>query len=450
MHKLSSDSRPPRKRHAGRTLIGIGAALASTLPLAALSANNAAAATPTAPPPLTVLSSQPGWSHGEDLFVTPTGDIETYAQGEEILSPEGQDLWFHAAPAGIDATDFRTQTYDGQTVLTFWQGTETEGRGNGTDYIYNDRYQQIATVNAGNGLSADAHEFYITPQNTALITAYQPATANLSSSGGPADQSVVNGVVQEIDIKTGAVLWEWNSADHVPYSASEQPLPANPSETWDWFHINAIKFNTNGDLLIDARNTWAAYEVDRHSGDVVWTLGGRDSSFSEQAAPGQTLDDANEIFAWQHDPEPLGNGYYSVFDDEATIGAPDFSESRVVTVKLDERDHVATLVSSDDEPNGGLASSQGNAQTTDFGDLLVGWGSLPYVSAFSRSGQVVFNAELPTGVNTYRAYLEPWNTSSQSGGYRGGKGPGYAGKDGGYRNDPGDKGAHGRSYGKDR
>ena len=108
-------------------------------------------------------------------------------------------------------------------MLTWWQGLENGGEGNGTDYIYNDRFQPVATVSAGNGLQADAHEFYITPWNTALITAYQHTTANLTSIGGPADQAVVNGVVQEIDIRTGAVLWEWNSAQHVPYSASGSP-----------------------------------------------------------------------------------------------------------------------------------------------------------------------------------------------------------------------------------
>ena len=66
-------------------------------------------------------------------------------------------------PQGRTAADFRTQTYRGQPVLTWWQGTGLGGSSSGTDYIYNDQYQQIATVKAGNGLSADGHEFLITP-----------------------------------------------------------------------------------------------------------------------------------------------------------------------------------------------------------------------------------------------------------------------------------------------
>jgi hypothetical protein len=168
-----------------------------------------------------------------------------------------------------------------------------------------------------------------------------------------------------------------------------------------------VHLDTNGNLLIDARDTWTTYEVNRHSGQIIWQLGGKASSFRLQAAPGQSLDDAGEIFAWQHDPEALGHDVYTFFDNEST-GTPEFPESRVVTVKLDERDRVATLIGSEDQPEGLAAASQGNAQTIAEGDAFVGWGSLPYISEFGPSGQLLFNAEFPTGVNTYRAYLQPW------------------------------------------
>jgi Arylsulfotransferase (ASST) len=376
----------------------------------ALATTSSASAAPTSPPPVTILTSTPFIGPG-DIFITPSGDTSTYANGPEILDRHGNVVWFHPNPPGQSATDFRTQTYEGQQVLTWWQGTSVAGHGYGTDYIYNSHFQQIATVNAGNGLQADAHEFYITPWNTALITAYETTTANLTSIGGPPDQTVYDGVVQEIDIATGKVLFQWNSADHVPYSESQVLLPASPSTPWDWFHVNAVHLDTDGDLLIDARNTWAAYKVNRRTGDIIWQLGGKGSSFSLRAAPGQVLDSAGEIFAWQHDPEALGHGLYTFFDDDA---APtELPYSRAVYVQLDYRTHVATLVASDNQPEGLSAVATGNAQPTVFGDLFVGWGTLPYFSEFSPSGQLLFNAEFPAGVSTYRAYLLPW----QSGGF---------------------------------
>ena len=300
-------------------------------------------------------------------------------------------------------------------MLTWWQGTGLGGLAQGTDYIYNDHYQPIATVNAGNGLSADGHEFLITPQNTALILAYTTATADLTSIGGPANQTVIDGVVQEIDIRTGKVLFQWNSADHVPYSQSEQPLPASASTPWDWFHINAVHIDSDGNLLIDARDTWTTYKVNRRSGAIIWQLGGKASSFTLRAAPGQTLNNAGDIFAWQHDPESLGHGEYTFFDNESagvantgTDSTAEFGLSRAVRVVLDERRRTATLVASYNQPEGLTAPSQGNAQTTSDGNLLVGWGSLPYLSEFSRSGALLFNAQFPTGVNSYRAYSFPW------------------------------------------
>jgi Arylsulfotransferase (ASST) len=292
-------------------------------------------------------------------------------------------------------------------VLTWWQGTGFGGLSTGTDYISNDRYQQIAEVNAGNGYSADGHEFLITPQNTALITSYATATADLTSIGGPAGQAVIDGIVQEIDISTGKVLFQWNSAGHVPYRDSHNPLPGSAAMPWDWFHINAVHLDTDGNLLISSRYTWTVYKVNRHTGAIMWELGGKQSTFKLHAVPGQVLDSAGEIFAYQHDPEAIGNDEYTVFDDESdgTVALP---YSRVVTVKLDLAAKAATLVKSVKQPEGLLATAQWNAQTTRNGDLFVGWGALPFISEFSPSGQLLFNADLLAGL-TYRAYRLPWH-----------------------------------------
>jgi hypothetical protein len=406
------------KRSLGISVLGVivVAAVAATTP--ATAATKPAAST-LQPPPVKILTDEGGSQDG-DIFIAPYGDTGTYANGAEILSPDGKKvLWFHQAPAGDVDADFRTQTYDGKPVLTFWEGTGLGGVSSGVDYIYNDKYQLIATVKAGNELSADGHEFLITPQNTALILSYTTATANLTSIGGPADQTVIDGVAQEIDIKTGKVLFQWNSAGHVPYAESEQPLPASASDPWDWFHMNAVKLDTNGNLLIDARDTWTTYEVSPKTGKVLWQLGGKDSSFKLAAAKGQALDDAGEIFAWQHDPEAHGDGIYTFFDNEAAGTANtgddalvDLPYSRAITVKVDFRSRVATLISANAQPEAESAPSQGNVQVLKDGGEFVGWGSLPYFSQYSASGKLTFNAEFPAGVNSYRAYRLPWKPAT--------------------------------------
>jgi Arylsulfotransferase (ASST) len=79
-----------------------------------------------------------------------------------------------------------------------------------------------------------------------------------------------------------------------------------------------------------------------------------------------------------------------------------------VTVRLDLAARVATLVKSVSQPEGLVATAEGNAQTTRDGDLFVGWGELPFISEFSQSGRLLFNAKFPAGVSTYRAYRLPW------------------------------------------
>jgi hypothetical protein len=360
------------------------------------------------PPPLTVLTREPG--SGGDIFLGPAGG--GYRAGPEIVSPAGRVIWFHALPAGEGAADFRTQAYRGQPVLT-WCQLDAQSRTSPlpvvTDYIYSDRYREIAAVRAGNGYTTSWHEFVVTPWNTALIVADKIATANLTAMGGPADQKVIDGVVQEIDIATGKVLFQWSSAGHVPYRDSHQPLPPTANIPWDWFHINAVHLDTDGNLLVSSRFTWTIYKVNRRTGAVIWELGGKQSSFRLRAAPGQILDRAGEIFAFQHDPEAIGPDEYTVFDDEsAPLLGQQLPYSRVVTVRLDLAAKVATLVSSVVQPEHLLVGAMGNAQTTSSGNLLVGWGTLPYISEFGPSGRLLFNAQLPPGVSTYRAYLLPW------------------------------------------
>jgi hypothetical protein len=396
------DCRRSRLRQACRLAAVVVAVVTAMVATACTPANHGPGAAGQGPPPVTVLKEDAGTGNG-DIFIAPQGG--GYANGPEIVTNSGAVVWFHALPAGEIATDFRTQTYQGKPVLTWFQGMGLDG----TDYIYNDRYQQIAAVRAGNGYLTDFHEFLITPWNTALILADAFGTANLTSIGGPADQKVFNGIVQEIDIPTGKVLFQWNSADHVPYRDSHLPRPASAASAWDWFHINAVHLDADGNLLIDSRFTWTTYKVNLPTGKIMWELGGQQSTFKLTAAPGQVLDAAHEIFAFQHDPEAIGNGEYTFFDDESDGSTKLLRHSRAVTVKLDLTTNVATLVKSVDQPEGLLAPAEGNAQTTPNGDLFVGWGQLRYISEFSPSGQLLFNAELPADVSSYRAYRLPWS-----------------------------------------
>jgi hypothetical protein len=194
---------------------GAAAAVAAVIVLTGTSCSTVTSgASARAKAPAVIVLKQGANNSNGDIFITPAGGS---VSGPEIISNTGKVIWFHPLAAHELAADFRTQSYRGKPVLTWWQGPPDLGAvSGGTDYIYNDRYQKIAEVKGGNGHSADGQEFLITPWNTALIIADTITTANLTSIGGRADQKVVDSIVQEINISTGKVLFQWNAAAHVP------------------------------------------------------------------------------------------------------------------------------------------------------------------------------------------------------------------------------------------
>jgi hypothetical protein len=145
--------------------------------------------------------------------------------------------------------------------------------------IFDDAYREISRVRAGNGYRGDLHEFLITPQDTALLTAYAEVPADLSPVGGGKYGAVWDGIAQGVDIETGEVHFEWHSLDHVGVEEFYVAPLEDPAYIYDYFHINSIDVDYDGDLLISARNTWTVYKVDRATGEVVWRLGGKESDF---------------------------------------------------------------------------------------------------------------------------------------------------------------------------
>jgi hypothetical protein len=292
-------------------------------------------------------------------------------------------------------------------VLTWWQGTTLggAGHGEGEGVIADTSYHVIAHVHARHGYFADQHSFVLTPQGTALIEAYHETRADLSSAGGSRDGEVYDGIVQEIDLTTGRVMFEWHSLDHVRVADSYQPAPRDPSIPYDYFHINSVGLSADGNLLISSRHTWTVYEVDRQTGRIIWRLGGKHSDF--ELGPGVR-------FAWQHNPMPVGSDELRIFDNESN-GRPVRPESRVITLRLDRASKTATLVDSIEHPGRLSVPSQGNSELLPAGDLFVGWGRLGRFSEFGPNGKLLLDAVFPPGYDTYRAYRFPWVGHPSSG-----------------------------------
>ena len=328
----------------------------------------------------------------QDLFLTPQyGPLQ---DGPMILDANGKLVYFKPMPGRDVAADLRVQDYLGQRVLTWWQGYTNAGVGLGQDEIYNSSYQEMAQVHAADGLSADLHEFLLTPQGTALIVAYYPVYWDSRAVGGKRNQIVLDSVVQEIDIPTGLELFQWDSLDHVPVQDSE--VTVKHSFLFDYFHVNSVDLDSDGNLIVSARNTWAAYKINHSSGAVMWTLGGKQSSF--RMGPGAS-------FAFQHDVRLRGSGdrQVSLFDDGA--GPPTIHhQSRGLMLRLNLQHKTASVVSVREHSPPLRARFQGNVQQLPGGGELIGWGQQPYFTEFGPAGRVLMDARFVANTSSYRAY----------------------------------------------
>jgi len=348
------------------------------------------------PPKLTV--TRRGQVSPGLIFLAPKREVDQ--AGPMIVDSAGRLVWFHPLDTkGV--ADFKVQAYGGRPVLTWWRGRADKGVGDGYYVIMDDSYREVAHVTAGNGLAGDIHEFLLTPRNTALLTVYRRMPRDLSSVDGPREGTIFEGVVQEVDVASGKVLFEWHSADHVALDESyvEAPPAAQgaKAQPFDYFHVNSIEEEPNGNLLVSARNTRAVYEIDRTDGRVLWRLGGKRSDFS--MGPGTR-------FAWQHDARRHADGTITIFDNGADPKVED--HSRVLVLRADPATRRATLVRSYSHPRRLLAGSQGNAELLPDGHVFVGWGAQPYFTEFDRTGAVVLDGHFGTDADSYRVFRFPW------------------------------------------
>jgi hypothetical protein len=346
-----------------------------------------------APPAVSVTGTATG-----DVFLAPKSVAGQ--SGPMILDAHGGLVWFHPEPKGVIPNDLKVQTYRGQPVLTWWEGkTNSRGYGHGSWVIADRSYHEIARVRAGDGLYGDLHDMQLTSRGTALVTVYHVVRADLSSVGSTKDGHAVDSIVQEVDVATGKVMFSWHSLDHVALTESHAGPPApGHSFPYDYFHVNSVSVEPDGNLLVSGRNTWALYEIDRRTGAVLWRLGGLRSDF----ALGPDVQ-----FAWQHDARRQPDGTITLFDNESTPKVR--PASRLLTLRVDTTARTVSLAAALTHPDGVLADAEGNQQRLAGGNVFAGWGLAGRASELDGAGQLVFDLKLPAGYDTYRAFTFPWD-----------------------------------------
>jgi hypothetical protein len=351
------------------------------------------------PPRMDVTTLASGTADGLVFLTTKVPDGQN---GLTILDNAGELVWYGVPELPIDMQfDLRVQQYQGQPVLTWAEAAMTVGYGFGHYVIADSAYRTIADLGVGNGYpGGDVHEFLLSSRDTALVILYHPVEWDLSSIGGSRYAGVIDNIVQEIEVETGRVLFEWHSLDHVALDEAQNAYDITSENPYDYFHLNSVGETPDGNLIISARHTFACYKLDRRTAEVVWRLNGTKSDF--QMGEGTH-------FAWQHDARVHENGEFTLFDNhEANQDLEATTWSRGMVLDLDEEAMTATLLREYIHPTEILSTSQGNLQVLPNGNAFVGWGSAPVFSEFSHDGELIFNGRFPQGSQSYRAYRFPW------------------------------------------
>lgn len=328
--------------------------------------------------------------------------------GPLILDQTGRIVWFHplaAEPSSPQrAFNVSVQHYGGQPVLCWFAGVVTGshgvGYGLGSYTIVGTDYGQIAQVSGQGGYQGDLHEFQVTPEGTALFTCYGQAQGRVRVGGRVRSVPYLYGVIQEVEISSGKLLWQWRSDRHVALSESYKAPVLEPGWVWDYFHINAISIDPDDrNLVISGRNTCACYKIDRRTGRVLWRLGGKHSDFAMGSGT---------RFHFQHDANIHPYGLLTLFDNEG--GPPQLAaQSRALVLAIDAARRRVSLVHAFRHQPAVYSDALGSVQPVGDGTWFVGWGRATDFTRYSSSGEVLFDGHLSPGSSSYRAFLQQWN-----------------------------------------
>jgi Arylsulfotransferase (ASST) len=363
------------------------------------------------PPKVTITTADP--SLEGDIFTDPIPAPEIHPgekkllefepvgpNGLMILNPEGKLLYWRQFKEEVGSV-FEPVKYEGKTALAWWQGKVTEAAyGLGEGVIANTAYEPIAYVKAGNGEQADIHELYVTPEGQAYIIAVEPVCMpECNEEHVP----VLDDEIQEIDIRTGLVMWSWNALGHVPEGYTEAVVSGG---VFDPYHMNSIQALPEHKLLISMRDTSGVYEIEQNTGKLLWEISPEHSTFTKRKGV---------EFHFQHDARLFGKHLetLSLFDDEA--GPPFYGPSKGLLLKLSKK--AVSLEHAYENPQQTVTVAEGGMQVLPHGEALLSFGATQYIAEFSKSGgkkkngKLLFEAELPKGDGTYRVTRIPWSAT---------------------------------------
>ncbi|MDR3668079.1 MAG: aryl-sulfate sulfotransferase [Ignavibacteriaceae bacterium] len=261
----------------------------------------------------------------------------------------------------------------------------------------------IDTFQCGNGYVTFPADFRLLPNGHSLAFAMDPEPVDMTQYGGSPDANAVGVVIQELDASKN-VVFQWRTWDYLPVTDSYVDITG---QTVDLIHANAIDVDNSGNIVFSMRHLSSVIKIDRQTGNIIWTLGGKQNQFTfinehESNSP--------NYFSFQHDVRVLPNGNITLFDN-GNQHQPNYS--RGVEYKLDEQNKTATLVWEFRHTPDIYGFAMGSVQRLPNGNTLIGWGlgslsGAPMLTEVHPDQSVALEFSLPVGQASFRVYKLPW------------------------------------------
>ena len=262
-------------------------------------------------------------------------------------------------------------------------------------------------------MDGDLHEFKISEQGTALLTVYQVKdNYNLTALGREEPGPIWDCYIQEIDMETDEVIFQWSAADHIDVNDTfrgigDSGVPGG--EPFDFFHINSIDKDPWGNYLISSRYTHSIYCVEGRTGSVLWVLGGKRNMFDDLSGGNATNFRFQHHARWADNYEAI-----TLFDNSADSGEE--STPRGVRLGIRVANKTVELLNEYRSPTVIPAPSQGSMQDLPGGNVLLGYGYSGAMAEFSRGGRVLCQTHYGPAsgfgsgdVQSYRVFKFPWS-----------------------------------------
>ena len=343
---------------------------------------------------------------------------QTFQAGIYIYDTYGNLVYSgFGATGGGTSHLFHVTNINGTDRMAYITGAQNDGYVRGYGVVMDDTFTTITSVKSGGGMANfDEHEFKVVDDGkNVLMTLYNPEHYDMTDWDITTGQGwIMNCCFQKLELVTNRLLFEWCALDHTeitettvaPSSTEVSGTGLNPTLPWDWFHINAVDQNADGDYLVSARHVSTVYKISGQDGHVIWRLGGKMSDFSFPAGLN---------FSFQHDArwreENATTTILSLFDNGSNGYNQTSRYSTSMILKLDHTDNTVALLRSYVAPLKLVSASQGNMQllgtNSDWttANTFFGWGNNAYISEYTNDGTMVMQGHFATiGSMNYQAF----------------------------------------------